>query len=63
MFGCQFPEPIQFSHRKAEIASKSDRVNPEFCRPVMPIDVDKRWLIGFVAVKLDMIQVGLIDDA
>jgi hypothetical protein len=48
----QFLYPSQFRKRESEILRKSHGSQPEFCRKIVPINVDVGRLIRLVAVEV-----------
>src|SRR5205814_708265 len=45
----------KFGTAETEVASESHRYKPELCREVVAVNVDVRWLIGFVAIEVKTI--------
>jgi len=48
----------KFFGAKAQITGQGNRIEPEFARIVIPINVNMGWLVGFVAVKIYPIRAG-----
>src|ERR1019366_3808774 len=56
MLTYQFIKPTQLLGREAEVPRETDRLQPKLCRQIIPIDVDVRWFIGFMAVEVEAVR-------
>jgi len=52
MLNYEFLKAPQLLGREAEVPREADRLQPEFGRQVVPINVDMRRLIGFMAIEV-----------
>ena len=46
---------------KSKVSGKCDRLQPEFCRQIVPINVDMPKLVWFVAIEIEPIRTGSQD--
>jgi hypothetical protein len=51
----QFLQPPQLPGWEAEVAREADRLQPEFGRQIVPINMDMGWFIGLMAVKVEAV--------
>src|SRR5271157_3725032 len=58
MFGDQFLNPPQFLGRKPKVPCEPERLQPEFGREIIPVDMDVRRLMRLVAVEIKAIRTG-----
>src|SRR5438105_6379615 len=56
MLNHQFLKPSQFLGWEAEVPRQADRLQPELGRRIVPIDMDMRRLIGFMAVEVEAVR-------
>src|SRR5438105_8852981 len=53
MLNYQFLKPPQLLGREAEVPCEADRLQPELGRQVVPVNMDMRRLIGFMAIDVE----------
>src|SRR5262249_37836799 len=56
MLNHQLLDPPQLLGRETKVPRESDRLQPELCRQVVPINMDMRRLMGFVAIEVEAIR-------
>jgi hypothetical protein len=61
MLNRQFLKPPQLLGREAEVPRETDRPQPELSRQIVPIDMDVRRLIRFMAVEIEAVRAASQD--
>src|SRR5438067_12872253 len=56
MLNHQFLKPPQLLGWEAEVPRQADRLQPELGRQIVPIDMNMRRLIGFMAVEVKAVR-------
>ena len=56
MLNHQFLKPPQLLGREAEVSGEANRLQPELGRQIVPVNMDMRWLIGFMAVEVEAVR-------
>jgi N-acetylglucosamine-6-phosphate deacetylase len=61
MLNRQFLKPPQLLGREAEVPRETDRLQTELSRQIVPIDMDVRRLIRFMAVEIEAVRAASQD--
>jgi len=48
----------KFQRAKTQVASQCDRIDPELGGQILAIDVNVRWLVWLVTMKIDAVRTG-----
>src|SRR6266540_606870 len=56
MLSDQFLKPPQLLGCEAEVPCEADRLQPELRRQIVPVNMDMRRLIGFMAVEVEAVR-------
>ena len=61
MLNDQFLKPPQLLGREAEVPCEADRLQPELGRQIVPVNMDMRRLIGFMAIEVEAVRAASQD--
>ncbi len=63
MLGNERPNSPKLPAREAVVAAQFHRFQPEFCRPILAIDVNMRWLNPVEADEVEMVGARNVSNA